>query len=139
MRTLLRYATLGTIAFLANFAWEYSHLPLLYTSYEKLGHGTALIVWASAGDVMYTFLVVLFVALCKRNEVWFQKAHTPEYILLGILGFATALYVEYKALALHRWAYTTAMPTLFGVGLSPMLQLTLLIPLSVYVTKRLTR
>jgi hypothetical protein len=138
MRTLLNYATLGAIAFLANVAWEYSHLPL-YTSYEHLGHGTALVLWASAGDVMYTFLVVLFVAICKRNELWFQKANMPEYILLGILGLATALFVEYKALALHRWAYTTAMPTLFGVGLSPMLQLTLLIPLSVYAARQLTR
>lgn len=138
MKTYPRLVFIGIISFVLNFAWEYLHLPL-YTGYERLGHGLSLVAWATAGDVMYTFLIVLFVALCKRDILWFQKAKTPEYILLGALGFATAMFVEYKALALHRWAYTAAMPTIFHAGLSPLLQLALLIPLSVYLARRFTR
>lgn len=129
----LPYGALAVIASLLHFVWEYLHLPL-YTGYETLGQGTCLIIWASAGDVLYTVFVVLFVAACKRNLLWFKTAKTPEYILLGVLGLVTAVFVEYKAHTLHRWAYAALMPTLWGFGLSPLVQMTLLLPLSVYLT-----
>lgn len=138
MKPYARVITIGAISFGLNGVWEYLHLPL-YTGYEQLGSGFPLIMWATAGDAMYTILIVLFVALCKRDVLWFEKARMAEYVLLGVLGCATAMFIEYKALVLHRWAYTNAMPTLFGVGLSPLLQLTLLVPVAVLLSNYIYR
>lgn len=129
------YGFVAVCAFLLNFLWEYAHLPL-YKDYEALGSGIQLVVWASAGDMLYVLFAVLFVALLKRKLLWTKDAKTPEYILLAVYGFCIALFVELKALALHRWAYTAMMPTLFGVGLSPLVQMTLLLPLSAYIAQR---
>lgn len=118
-------------AFLTNALWESIHLPL-YTGYEHLGTGWRLILWATAGDVLYTCLIVGFVFLCSgKNPSW----RLSQYTALGIGGFVCALLVEYKAMALHKWAYTTMMPTFLHVGLSPLLQLTILVPLSVYLAQ----
>lgn len=133
MRKLIKFAAALVVAsFTFNTVWEYLHLPL-YTGYEHLGTGWPLILWATSGDVLYTLLIVGFVFLC------FTEDSPRRYVALGIGGFLCAMFIEHKALVLHKWAYTTEMPTLWGVGLSPLLQLTLLIPLSVYVAGRLTR
>ncbi|MBY0473074.1 hypothetical protein K2Q00_02175 [Patescibacteria group bacterium] len=128
-------AAVVALSFAFNLVWEYLHLPL-YTGYEQLGSGWPLILWATSGDVLYTVLITTFVVLCS-GEVgpWYIR----HYAALGVGGFVVALLVEYKAMALHTWAYTTAMPTLFHVGLSPLLQLTTLVPLSVFLAQRWAR
>lgn len=136
MQKLIKFAVaLAAISFVVNLVWEYLHLPL-YTGYEQLGSGWPLILWATSGDVLYTLVVVAFVFLCSLEA---KPRAFRHYVALGIGGFIVALLVEYKAMALHKWAYTTAMPTLFHIGLSPLLQLTILIPLSVYIAQRLVK
>jgi amino acid transporter len=95
-----------------------------------------LVAFATLGDVAYALGAVLLAALFKRRYGWLADARASDYAGLAILGFCIALLVEYKALALHRWAYTSAMPLVLGVGLSPLLQMTILVPLSAYLAKR---
>lgn len=49
-------------------------------------------------------------------------------IIIVALGFFTAGYIELRALAEGRWAYTAAMPLvpIIHVGLTPFLQLAIL-------------
>ena len=133
MQKLTKFAVaLVAVSFVLNLVWEYVHLPL-YTGYEQLGSGLPLILWATSGDVLYTVLITAFVLLCSdKVGPWRPR----QYAALGIGGLVVALLVEYKAMALHKWAYTTAMPTLLDVGLSPMLQLMILVPLSVFIATK---
>ncbi|OGC88873.1 hypothetical protein A2419_02490 [Candidatus Adlerbacteria bacterium RIFOXYC1_FULL_48_26] len=128
-------AVLVVVSFALHALWEYSHVPL-YTGYEQLGSGLPLILWATSGDVLYTLLITAFVFLCS-DKVGPWRAR--QYAALGIGGFVIALLVEYKAMALHKWAYTAAMPIWLGVGISPIAQMALLVPLSVYISWRFTR
>ena len=134
--TMPLLALLTCVSFLLHLAWEWAHLPL-YTGYEGVGGGTPIVLFATLGDVAYTLIAVLVVSLFKGRLEWLRHARPADYIGLGILGFGIALLVEYKALALHRWAYTAAMPIIFGVGLSPLLQMTLLLPFSVFIAQLL--
>lgn len=120
--------------------WEYLHMGL-YVGYGALEGALPVWVYATLGDVAYTLVAGLLIALFKGRMDWVGDARGRDYPGLAILGFTIALLVEYKALALHRWAYAAAMPIIpyLHVGLSPILQMTLLLPLSVWIAARVTR
>jgi hypothetical protein len=117
---------LAIISFALHAVWEYAHLPL-YTGYEGLFGPYPVWVVATLGDVLYTLGAVLVLRLVKLDK---------NYAALTLAGFCIAVFVEYKAMLLHRWAYAAAMPTVFGLGLSPLMQMTLLLPLAVWITQK---
>ena len=136
MRTWTQYLVLISVAGLLHFVWESLHLQL-YSNYEALGSGWTLILFATFGDMMYTLLIVLLIALVHGRLEWIQQPKRNDFMAIAFLGGLVACMVEYKALALHRWGYAAAMPIVpfLGVGLSPLLQMMLLTPLSVYVSR----
>lgn len=125
------------ISFMLHFAWESAHIPL-YTDYEGLSGDMPTVLWASIGDVLYGLAALGLYALLKRRADWLVHARAADYFALALIGFLLALGIEYKALVLGRWAYTSAMPIipLLRVGLSPIAQMALLLPLSVYLAAR---
>lgn len=137
MKTLRLYSALALFAFVFNFLWEYSALPF-YKDYSALGQGLSLVLWASAGDVVYVLFIISVVAYRAKKSAWMLEGKREDYALAGALGFLVALFVEYKALYLHRWAYATAMPIIpiLGVGLTPIIQMTLIAPLSAWLLGR---
>ena len=129
---------LTLVTFFLHLVWERSHIHL-YRDYEQLKGVLPVSVWASIGDVGYTFFAVFLVALFKGDLWWFQTVITSDYLGLAVLGFCTALFVEYKAFHFKRWAYTEAMPVvpLFKVGVSSLFQKSLLFPISIWLTTSL--
>ncbi|MDP3734965.1 MAG: hypothetical protein Q8R39_00890 [bacterium] len=122
-------------AFVLHLVWEMLHLPL-YRGYEELNTLLPLPLWAALGDVFYTLLAFALVSLFKRSGLrWIAQARMSDFVGLAVLGFLIAALVEYKALALGRWEYAAAMPIvpLLRVGLSPIAQMTALLPFSVYL------
>ncbi len=138
MRLLFSYGAIAAIAFALHALWEKTHLPL-YQGYEGISGSLPVWLYATLGDVGYTMLAVLVIALLKRNIDWILEVRAVDFALLLGTGFLIAFGVEYKAMLLARWAYTPMMPTILGFGLSPLVQMTLLLPLSVYLAQKLTR
>lgn len=136
--TLMRYGLLALAAFALNLPWEHFALPF-YIAYEQLGSGWPLALWAAGGDALYIVVIALVVAAAKRRLVWMPGATSRDYLLVAALGFLAALLVEYKALYLHRWAYSAAMPLfpLLGIGVLPLVQMSVFAPLSVWLTQKL--
>ena len=128
-----RFLALGFVALALHAMWERMHVPL-YTGYAHLTE-LPIIYYAVLGDVFYTLVAVLFIGLFKGRVLWFVAPSGRDIAGLVVLGFWIALFVEYKALALGRWAYLDAMPIVpfLGVGLSPLIQMMLLLPLSVFL------
>ncbi|MEK7579032.1 MAG: hypothetical protein AAB460_00660 [Patescibacteria group bacterium] len=135
LQHLLYFCVLGVVAFLFHFVWESSHVTALYGGYENLGGGVPITLWAAFGDVLYTFLAVGIVSLCARGISWVRNISLASFLGLALMGLLISLCVEYRALALHRWFYLPAMPIIpyFKVGLSPVLQMILLLPLSILI------
>lgn len=130
------WAVLGVVSALMHSIWEYLHVHL-YTGYENMPHMfSSVLPGAIAGDVMYTYAAVGLVMLFKKDRSWFRPVHIHDLLGLSLVGAFIAFEVEYRGLYVHRWVYTDAMPLLpyFHVGLSPVLQMMLLLPLSVYLT-----
>ncbi len=127
------YALLALISFLLHFVWERLHITL-YTGYEAMEGVLPVYLFATLGDVAYTLGAVVLVSFFTGSLVWFVRARVWGFLGLAIVGFCIALFVEYKAMALGRWEYTDAMPMLWSLPVSPLVQMTLLLPLSVFLT-----
>ena len=134
-----RFLILCAVAAALNVLWERSHVGL-YTSYERLTD-LPITYYAVAGDVMYTLFAVFVVSLFKGRLDWVAALSARDIVGLALLGFWIAIFVEYKALALHSWAYLDTMPILpfFNVGLTPVLQMAILLPLSVFLVSEIDK
>lgn len=133
-------ALLCIVAAALHLVWENSHV-VLYTGYDGISGGLPVTVWATIGDVLYTLAAFALASLFKQGIEWVRELRVHDLIGLASLGFFFALYVEYKALALGRWAYLPEMPMLpgFEVGLSPVLQMVVLLPLTVAIVALIER
>lgn len=130
---------ISVLAFGLHHMWESRHV-VLYGGYDSL---TALPItlYATVGDVVYTLGAYFLVALIKRDMNWLARMTRLDIMSIAFIGFAISLYVEYKALALGRWFYLDTMPIIPGlhVGLSPIVQMTVLLPATFLLTKFIAR
>ena len=111
MKRLL--AIFGT-ALTLNLAWEHLHAPL-YAGYQGGAITEFILLRASLGDAVIITggaLLFLYVPYFKKHR-W----------LVWPLGLWVAVAIELFALYTGRWAYGPAMPLVFGIGLTPLVQL----------------
>lgn len=121
-RTLPHIITLFLIAVALNGVWEFAHQGL----YTVHGADVSMmrLIQSILGDGI---IVVLLHLLAKRR-----------YAIIALLGLLITITVEIHAVYFaHAWEYRASMPTLWGLGLSPLLQMILLPSLSIWLTDRL--
>lgn len=138
---VLRTCTLiALISFGLHFVWEFSHVRL-YTAFDHWSGGIPVYWLATIGDVLYTLGAFALVSAIKQTYDWVRDMTLSDYLMLVSLGFLIALFVEYKGLAFERWQYLPDMPIIpvLNVGLSPVLEMSLLLPLTVFLTALVLR
>lgn len=91
---------------------------------------------ASGADLVIIFIVFALVSLSRMSIQWVIRAKSRDYILIIILSMAIAISIEIRALSIGRWTYTGAMPTIFGIGLSPLLQLAVTALIALFVLRK---
>ena len=123
MNVLKKFLIISFIALILNAIWEFSH-SLLYVHLSEIPKYLHLII-ASFGDMVTIMGIFTIVSLKNRNLKWIKSPRKSDYLLIGFLGLAIAVFIEVINLNLGRWAYTAAMPTIFGIGISPLIQLAL--------------
>jgi hypothetical protein len=126
---------LSIIAFCLHLVWESLHVGL-YTGYEHITN-LPITVYATLGDVLYTIFAYLIMAIIKHDIQWLKNMSINDILIIATLGLFIAIFVEYKALLLFRWQYSSAMPIIpiLNIGLSPVLQMTVLLPASLNIVK----
>ena len=127
------FAALALAAFCLNWPWEMAQMGA-YVEMAGRGWWDVLLpcTQAALGDVALTFAVWAVGALAAADVCWGMTGRWNVYLVAALLGGARALAYEWKALGSGRWHYTDRMPVLpvLGVGLWPLLQLMLLVPLA---------
>ena len=127
------FATTVLGSFVLNEIWEMAQMSAYV---ETAGHSwpstLGLCTRAAVGDVGIIFGIYAVGALAAGNLGWGMRGRWNIYATAALLGLAYAVLVEHAALAAGRWSYTERMPvvSLLGVGLWPLLQMTLLPPLT---------
>ncbi len=132
------FTALGVAAFAMNWLWEMVQMPAYAEMARRPWRETALpCTLATVGDVVVTFSVYGLGALAAGRLRWGAAGGWNVYAAAALLGGATAVGIEWRALATGRWSYGEAMPVVpaLGVGLWPLLQLALLVPGAFWVAR----
>lgn len=124
--------TLVIIAFLLHVVWENAQAPL-YAGYQSFSQHFSICFVGAIGDVLITILALAFFWLLKKS----LPRTGADFLALAIIGFVVAVAIEQNALLLGKWHYAPTMPFIpyLRVGLAPILQMTILLPLSFYLAK----
>ena len=118
---LVKTIVLFLIILILNLFWEFSHYRL-YIDLTGIPSTTHLII-ASLTDVFLIGFMFMLMSLINKSVRWIDKPQLKDYLIIIIFSIIISITIELYSVSQGRWAYTSAMPTIFGVGLSPLIQL----------------
>lgn len=125
--------------FVLNAVWETAQLPA-YEGMDEIPLWGHLIGGSVATLLDALFITGVYLALAWQagNAEWPRGGFRAGYLLAALAGALTAVLVERLALSNGWWSYTAAMPvvTVLGAGLYPLIQLTVLTPLAIWLGGR---
>jgi hypothetical protein len=112
-------------SFILNFVWEALHGVYLYEAHDfSARHYVPMLIYVSSMDGIIVILIYLVSSLLAKDFLWMNHNGKMPFLVFILLGLIAAGIIEFWAVILHdRWAYEPEMPTVFGIGLSPLLQL----------------
>lgn len=110
------------IGFLLNFVYEIFHSQL-YTTCHKMKYADriTLLTIMSLKD---GFWITLFYVLAAMSTGVTDVFHYPIALALFCgLGLLFSYFDERISISLKRWEYAPSMPRVFGVGVTPLLEI----------------
>jgi hypothetical protein len=112
-------------AFPLNFLWEALHAVYLYQRHDfDAATYVPMLLYVATTDGLLIEGLYLGVAAAWRRLFWIEGFRKGQQLAYLCGGGVVAAVIEYRAVFVdHRWAYKPAMPTVFGIGLSPLIQL----------------
>jgi hypothetical protein len=124
--------------FALNAVWEFTQCVFLFDMWDWPFWKATLYMWAATlGDVGIVLGVVWMAGHLAARVV---PPDARGWMALLVIGFVASVALEWAAQALGLWGYGPAMPTLdvagHRVGLSPVVQVTLLPALSAWLAGR---
>ncbi len=130
---------LTIIAFVLHIVWENMQAPL-FQGYASFVAHFPMCVIGTVGDVVITLFVYFIIGLLKNDFNWIVGLNKKDITVLAIIGFFIAVGIEWRALLFGMWDYTDTMPIIpyLKIGLTPVLQMIFLLPVSIYLVKKLT-
>lgn len=109
---------------LLHAVWEVLQLPL-YTIWST-GTGPAIayaLLHCTAGDALIAASALLAALLVAGTGQWPRSRFAAIAVITMLLGLGFTIYSEWRNTTVTgAWTYAPAMPTLFGIGLSPVAQ-----------------
>lgn len=127
VKVTLRFVlTLFCCAFLFNFLWESLHGAFLYESIGALSSKAyvSLILYATFVDALLIVVMYGLTAFIFKDSSWMERKERFPWILFIFTGFLFAIWIEVRAIFIfHSWKYNSLMLTIFGIGVSPLIQL----------------
>jgi len=126
-------------SFLINFFWESIHSAFLYSCCNYLADKyVPIMLYASSIDGLLILLMYSFISFLQKDILWLKKLSNQMLYVFFLSGIIIASIIEYDAIFLRqKWVYSELMPTIFGLGLSPLLQLSLTGLLVIWLVHRL--
>lgn len=131
------FAATVLTGFVLNEIWEMAQMSAYVETAGRSRTSTlGLCTRAAVGDVGIILGIYATGALAAGDLGWGLHGCWNIYATAGVLGLAYAALVEHAALAAGRWSYTERMPivSVLGAGLWPLLQITLLPPLTFWIS-----
>ena len=107
-----------------HLAWEVSQLRLYALSQDA---STQVIVYSvlhcTAGDALIAVAAFLIAVAVTRQRDWPRRAWRLGVPVLLVIGLGYTVASEWvNVYWLQRWAYAPGMPTIAGIGVTPLAQ-----------------
>ena len=118
----LKLIKLALIILGLNIIWEFAHAPL-YISEMLINNYYFTLIPAACYDLLLISGIFLIISLFHKSVEWIKKPEKKDWLLIIILGFIVAAVIEKIALSVGKWSYKELMPTIFGIGFTPLIQL----------------
>lgn len=124
-------------AFPINFLWEALHAVYLYQRHDfQAVTYVPMLLYVTTIDGLIIEGLYLVVAVASRRLFWIEPLRKRHQLAFACGGCAVAAVIEYRAVFVdHRWTYSPIMPTVFGIGLSPLIQLSATGLMSIWLAK----
>ena len=127
------------LAFSLNLVWEVSHSYLYDWDESPLKNNVQFyipkILGATLGDLVILASIFLILSLIHQNLSWFNNLIPLDYIIITLLGLITAIIIEIRGVyLLNRWSYNELMPIIFGIGLTPLIQIVITTLLALWLS-----
>jgi hypothetical protein len=125
-------------AYFLNFVWESFHAVFLYEEHNISSRTYVLMMnYAAAVDGCLVVVIHGIVSLVWKDPFWLRRMSKGQALTAAIAGIAMAVLIEYANVHVHRiWSYKQLMPTAFGIGLSPLAQLSTTAIVAMWLTKK---
>lgn len=121
-------------AFTLNLIWENAQAPL-YIGFESFRQHFLSCLIASVMDAVVILAIYLMISMMRKDILWLFNIRSLDIIILFISGLLVSVLLEKWGLTSGAWSYNAKMALIFGIGLAPVLQLSLLSIISVYIVK----
>ena len=137
LQTLRQYLVIETIM---HLAWEVVQLPLYAIwSTGTVREITFATLHCTAGDLLIASLCLMIALVMTGSKEWPYDRFEAVALMTIFFGVGYTGYSEWRNTSVtHAWAYTAMMPTVFGLGVSPLIQW-LVIPSAVFWSLRRKR
>jgi hypothetical protein len=128
-----------SFSFLFNFFWEALHAVFLYQRHDfDASNYVPMLIYVSSVDSLIVLGLYLGVSIMWLNLFWIRLFIKRQLLVFSVSGIAVATIIEYLSVFYYqRWMYKDSMPTVFGIGVSPLMQLTTTGLLAVWLTREL--
>lgn len=126
------------LAALLNLVWELIQLPL-YTIYETATSSSIAfaVLHCTIGDVLIALACYGAAALGVRSFRWPIERPLLGGAIAVFIGVAYTAFSEWLNVSVRgSWEYAAAMPTVYGIGVSPLLQWLVVPPLTLVLGRR---
>lgn len=112
-------------SYLLNFVWESFHAVFLYEGHNiHAAEFVLMIGYAAILDSLLILGMYSITAILWKNFFWINQMNKQQNYAFITIGLVIAAIIEYRGVfLLQKWSYSLLMPTIFGIGLSPLLQL----------------
>jgi len=127
------FAATMAASFVLNEVWEMAQMSAYVETAGRLWSNTlGLCTRAAAGDVGIILGICATGELAAGDLGWGLRNRWNICTTAALLGLVCATLVEHAALGAGRWSYTERTPVVpvLAAGLWPLLQMTLLLPLT---------
>ena len=97
-----------------------------------------MLLYVSSVDSLIVWGLYLGVSIIWLDLFWIKLFMKSQILVFTGIGFAVAAIIEYLSIFYyHRWKYNEEMPTIFGIGISPLFQLCVTGLLAVWLSREL--
>lgn len=141
-KLLLFLLVLIVVSFALNGIWEYGQFGIFYSvngevsfnNYDLLTNRIVL-------DIIITLIMFAIMTVINLDWKWFLNWDYKDTFIMIFFSIMSSFYLEVNSLFIGRWTYSNQMPILIGteVGIIPIIQWMIILPLSIYITKWLLK